>query len=636
MKRTLYIPILILLAACSNDDVVDVSNIDTNEIKLNVTVNNTTIATSRTTYDGGADYIQTNFTLFATKCSDNSTYLDQETMRYTGKGADLAQFSFEGITRYWPVADKLNFFAVSNSAGCSFDSSFGESAFLTSVDDHAVVKVDKVKIFTDYQADTYLSGARELSSIQMKSAKELYCFDNLWSIADVKTAYFASRGITITDSYKGTTELAYYYFISDRTRVNGVYVVDDMLNFLKERNNIADIDSAVEDYIQNVYLKNSSTDSAHAPMVNFESSLLYAVVNNVAKEDNNGYVNLNFRHALSKINFIVETSNPHIFMDIPENGVSIAGFKNYGYLTFGTQETKDNYGDNTQAYNYSNGCTWTIYDEAANTAANEYMTFITGRQPVLGSYYSRENIIGHNSDYVTVHDDHIKINLYPTSLGLSSKKENSKLPPMLIPYPYEKGSCNGSQRDGLFLKIRCYICNISDTEGFQDFLKNNICFDKYISLRSDKTPYISFGSGASKEKRDEAFNLVRGAILTGVKTQDMKYVSGEDTELEALDTYTTYGPYGALLFGGRNISSYAAIEDADYKDLYIPLNEIVDSTGKNIGWEPGKAYTYCLKFDFTGDGNTIYDEDGNPVLNMTVKASVLSIDDWGTGKSTSL
>ena len=62
-----------------------------------------------------------------------------------------------------------------------------------------------------------------------------------------------------------------------------------------------------------------------------DTDLLYAVNKKVSKNDNDGKVNVNFRHALSQIAFKVKNTNENLKVEV--NSIEIVRTKNYGVFT---------------------------------------------------------------------------------------------------------------------------------------------------------------------------------------------------------------------------------------------------------------------------------------------------------------
>lgn len=541
MKRTLFIVSLIALASCSNDEIVNVPPSSTDEIHLAVTTSKSLKSTSRAEHNAK---LASDFKLWATK-TDNpvDVYLDNETVK---SNFDLAspKYDFSSGKRYWPSAgENLDFYAVHYGSAKELGLSDDPQFVMSSSGNY--IKVDNVKAFSNYQLDN-------MDYSDWSKNEDFLCYNY------VKDFYFSDFKATYPqDEYKP----------SDRT------LWAKAKEYLKTINPNDYLQLAVDYYIiSNAFPENKSF---------YEEDMLYAVTKGVNKDSNGGYAQLNFRHAMSKILFEASTNNKNIYVNIPKNGVQICGFENLASVSFCKEATSEQYDNTAGAYPYSSDCTWTMDATAAATAENEYIKY-----GMLHSF-----LLADKEYQLKAKEDSTVLNA-----AFTFKPDGSAI---LIPQMPKKGGKYGSN---IYLKVRCFICFISDTDGLQDFL------DKGGITSDYKTGYAS-SSLSQDQYIDRSINKLDAAILTG---------------------YDEFGPYGTLLFGNKKVTSYDDIVPDDlYQDIYIPLT-FTDGDGNLLAWEPGKAYCYNLKFDFTktDNGTPTYDGDGNEINNFVIKVNCQTIDNW--------
>lgn len=186
-----------------------------------------------------------------------------------------------------------------------------------------------------------------------------------------------------------------------------------------------------------------------APTVNFtpdtdvteQLDLLYAVATDRTKTANStSGVALNFRHALSQIEFKAKNTNPQLYVEI--TGVQVGQTPGVGVFIYPSDNTDTNFQDHTQAgtHNYTTG-TWT-----SETPTDYAVSFNT--VAVIG---------GSN----------------PVGLTLSSDKDNVANSMLLIPATTTAWTpADGeTEYDGTYLAVNCKIYNVAGEE----YAESDIC-----------------------------------------------------------------------------------------------------------------------------------------------------------------
>lgn len=335
-----------------------------------------------------------------------------------------------------------------------------------------------------------------------------------------------------------------------------------------------DANGAPQFVINNVCTITDNVNTSDKLAINWHDDMVYAVTENAAKSDNDGVLNLNFKHALTKVQVEATTENPALFVGIAHNGVTICGIKNKGNVTI-SKNTSGDY-----------ACSWTATTDATTS---KDLTFNNDQAILLADY--SENVKNNGTIEVKDRIKNVKLS------------QNTDYPAFLVPQKSEDGDKYGSS---IYLKVRCIICGLGSEKSFND--------NFYAKLIND-------GNLTETAK----LNLAIAAVLTGVNAT----IHG---------TTAKYGPYGAIVYGENVEKfsdifpgcSDDLITSADthlnvdacalYKDIYIPL--------KNVDWQPGKAYCYNLIFDFTPDEGSIpvYDPEGNEVKNLYITVNEVEMD----------
>ncbi len=122
MKKLLFTAgtvAVLALASCSNDETVQESLVNSNEISFEVVTNNATRANTLWSSTNG---LKQDFTVYAQLSgTTNPAYIDGETISYTAASGSTAASWSSLSTHYWPTEDgqKLDFFAASGKDGSS-------------------------------------------------------------------------------------------------------------------------------------------------------------------------------------------------------------------------------------------------------------------------------------------------------------------------------------------------------------------------------------------------------------------------------------------------------------------------------------------------------------------------------------
>ena len=255
-------------------------------------------------------------------------------------------------------------------------------------------------------------------------AEAVYCANNLLPEFDVCATY---------TKYGEAT--AQWYFQNDNiAMVDGAWVNQTTTRYWSA--------NGTHDFyaIYNGTMNVSAIDATPAaPTVNFtpattvadQKDLLYAVTK--GHEKSNNPVALNFRHALSQIEFKAKNTNAQLYVEI--EGVQVGQTPGVGVFTYPSVATDVNFEDHTQAgtHAYTTG-TWTY-----NTPT-DYAVAFTDAVPVVG-------------------DD------TPVGLTISTDKTNVTNSMLLIPATTEKWTPADAETefDGTYLAVNCRIYNVAGT-----------------------------------------------------------------------------------------------------------------------------------------------------------------------------
>jgi hypothetical protein len=592
MKRILYTLALLALVACSDDEVINQSSSASNEMRFSATTDNSALVTSRRVHENSTDdkYRLRCFNLYAEKTGTDDIYFDDETLDRDNTSTN--DFSFlDGYTRYWPADGKnLDFYALHIEHNC-VDYVYSavindDPEFKKDTSGEMGITVTNLSNYTDIQRDD--------SSFKCPNL-ELWCALYIYFYTENGEKVWLEPFL----EYENMTEEEFKRIYQTD------YLAKDAAKFLSE--NLDDYQNVIKQY----YISNGSTQSFTMPVL-FQEDILYNAQKNVSKPDD-GVLNLQFHHAMSKVALKMTVESPNLVVEIPYGGIQLVGFKNKATFSFGHVSddvaTKGNVvssGDVTG--NYDN-CKWVMDDDAKE----EYCTYdvildgASDLDQVPGKIEGKEVDVS-QLVYILMNNEQEMLDKRTMVKTLYSLEHS---PILLIPQHVSEGKFVDGKPTGLFLKVPCYIAYIGDLTGFNKYLS------EYYSLKRS-----SYAMDAARKYYTWAWTDTDYSRLSYYMFKPLLYgipISFDKT------TTVRYGPYGMMLFGNtRTFTSSTTYKNtATYKDLYIPLPEIT--------WKPGKSYVYNITFDTESGASTqVYDEDGNPVL-MNISVDVTSVDQWGNG-----
>jgi hypothetical protein len=352
--------------------------------------------------------------------------------------------------------------------------------------------------------------------------------------------------------------------------------------------------------VNNVILPSSNPSSNTVADDSSQDDILYARVENVTNATSNT-VTLNFRHALAKIQFTVKAATDQMYVEIPTGGVELCGFTNKGDLWIGApfgNETSTNFSEGTNDdYTYSNDCSWDPSSDADHI-----------NQSIKCKAYAKAQNCG---DRIGIFHD------YYTDGADQDNTIQAQDGFYVMPYKYDAGQYKKTDGKwtGVYFKIKCLVCHIEDAD----------LLDRYTE--AEDISYTNLCKGQASA------DLLNGGTITEREgREDVKValdpcavvVWGNDTRVD--------GKYATTTDDDGN----TVLTDAIYKELYIPIPEILRSNplleAQKVGWEAGKCYRYDISFDTTGT-STAYDKDGQPV-KVNIDFTVTN-DDWSHDVSSS-
>lgn len=201
-------------------------------------------------------------------------------------------------------------------------------------------------------------------------AEEVYCQNHLMDAFDVYGTYFDGTNISWYmkgdhieyDGQKWNNKTTTRYWSENGTH-NFYAIVNG-----KMATSSADVPPTVNDFIP-------------AKIVANQQDLLYAVATDKKKSD--AQVALNFRHALSQIEFRAMNTNPQLYVVIKDVCVGQTPCK--GTFTFPNASTDDNFVDHTQTdtHEYATG-TWALANEIADYTVNVGRIEVSGTNNPIG------------------------------------------------------------------------------------------------------------------------------------------------------------------------------------------------------------------------------------------------------------
>ncbi len=255
-------------------------------------------------------------------------------------------------------------------------------------------------------------------------ANAVYCANNLLPMFNVCATYTKT----------GETTAQWYFQNDNIEKVGGAWVNQTTTRYWSA-------DGSHDFYaIYNGSMNLSAIDAVPAaPTVDFtpattvtdQKDLLYAVTKDHTKSNN--AVALNFRHALSQIEFKARNTNPQFYVEI--TNVKVGQTPGTGVFTFPSVDTDDNFEDHAQIgiHTYITG-TWVV-----NTPTDYTVNFAT--VPLIGNNAS-------------------------VGLTLSTDDDNVSNSMLLLPTPtttaWTPVAGTPNVYNGTYLAVKCKIYNVAD------------------------------------------------------------------------------------------------------------------------------------------------------------------------------
>lgn len=282
-------------------------------------------------------------------------------------------------------------------------------------------------------------------------------------------------------------------------------------------------------------------------------------------------VQLNFRHALSQLQFQFDNIAKNLYIEV--NKVTVKNIddsnnpalKTSGIMTL-SDETTDNYPDDETHYDNIVTCDWSDATSTgyADKTADVYLD------------YGVDN--SNNDKYLAIYPKTVD-DTFTTSATYNSDLSTINPAILVIPQKCDKaveeevdtstatGVVKGVKRTGLWLVLHCRVYNTVGNDW--------MCSDK----------------------SDTHFKLVTD-VKDGIRRKGVPVFCGKDDSGNPNDTFA---------------------------DLYVPM-PMLTQDATTCEWKPGKKYVYKLVF---GTGNaTAEDSTGNKVI-LPIAFEDVTIDEWG-------
>ena len=188
--------------------------------------------------------------------------------------------------------------------------------------------------------------------------------------------------------------------------------------------------------------------------VNEQKDLLYAVATGQTKAANStSGVALNFRHALSQIEFKAKNTNKQLYVTITD--VRVGHTPSQGTFTYPTTSTADSFTDHTQnnTHSYTTG-TWELTDNtfADYTASFDAVAVVGQADPVVGLTISTD------SDNINTRNFANSMLLLPTSSITSGTTAWTP-------------ATDETSFDGTYLAVNCMIYNVAG----ESYTTSDVC-----------------------------------------------------------------------------------------------------------------------------------------------------------------
>jgi hypothetical protein len=316
------------------------------------------------------------------------------------------------------------------------------------------------------------------------------------------------------------------------------------------------------------YVSDKLATSATVADAAMQPDLIYAVTKGRTRSD--GKVALNFRHALSQLNFTFTNNVSTILVEIDAVTLNKAYYD--GDLYIGNAATGSNYTyneDDPETYDYSNDCEWDTSSATKSAMrSSAAVRYIANQDSKL-----TERVIYPSASKV------------PLVYDVKTTPTYTEGAIMTVPQVFnvytgddEYTDLSKTTNDCAYFSIACRVYSIDDEAALIKYVNDNA---------------VSKISGATKILLTTDNSLATAA----------EYL--EKAQIKLSDV-------------AKNSTSIVQTYDGITKPVLVPVPEI-KADNKSVGWQAGKRYTY----------NFIFGDDWNARRKIGVNAS---IDDWSTYK----
>lgn len=220
-----------------------------------------------------------------------------------------------------------------------------------------------------------------------------------------------------------------------------------------------------------------------------QKDFIYAMRSAKKSDATDGKIGLNFRHALSQIEFAAKNSNPNIYVEI--SGVRLMHVFDTGNFTFPTQNTTNAYTDHNEGKDDHTGA----YSPITISSQGTWSVITTGSPAPKASY----EIATRNADDTAEETKAVQGNSTVVSLTVTdpTSKEFNTNTLYVMPYPYKEfpatlwdGTGKPTDATTAYLAIKCDIWNVAAGDGSVEKkvpLWSGITSDKWIAVKLPTT-----------------------------------------------------------------------------------------------------------------------------------------------------
>lgn len=273
--------------------------------------------------------------------------------------------------------------------------------------------------------------------------------DNQTKASAVYCQNFLMENFTVYATYKNTTVNKWYYSdeISDKvtswegttTRYWSADGTHDFYAIVNGEMTVGDDPTTVPTIVG---------FTPEAEVAN-QKDLLYAVAFNKSRETTGETVNLNFRHALSQVEFRAKNTNEKLHVII--SGVTVGQVPSTGTFTYPTEESNDQFVDHDQDQDETNGAvtgTWNLENTKANySVAFEDLPIVKNANNTPVDLTISKDINDNTRDFKK------SMLLLPTSSITGGNGTTAWTP-----------AAGETEYDGSYLAVNCQIYNIEGAE----------------------------------------------------------------------------------------------------------------------------------------------------------------------------